>query len=57
MLNIFNSTIVKTNTIEYLDENNHLIFSTCEEEKKHLILQLGVPNAEIALKAAKLVYY
>lgn len=47
----------KLNIIEYKDKNNNTIFSSCEEEKSKLILQLGVPNAEIALKAGKLVYF
>lgn len=43
-------------TIEYYDNKNSLVFQTTEDEKDHLVLQLGVPTPELAVQAAKIVY-
>ena len=42
-------------TIEFYDKKNDLVFQTTEEEKEHLVLQLGVPTGTIAVEAAKIV--
>lgn len=33
-----------------------MVFQTTEEEKDHLVLQLGVPTGTIAVQAAKVMY-
>lgn len=43
-------------TIEYYDNKNSLVFQTTEDEKDHLVLQLGVPTPELAVQAARIVY-
>lgn len=43
-------------TIEFYDKKNELVFQTTEEEKSHLVLQLGAPTGAIAVEAAKVVY-
>ena len=43
-------------TIEFYDKKNELVFQTTEEEKSHLVLQLGAPTGSIAVEAAKVVY-
>lgn len=42
-------------TIEFYDKKNELVFQTTEEEKSHLVLQLGAPTGAIAVEAAKVV--
>ena len=42
-------------TIEFYDRKNELVFQTTEEEKSHLVLQLGAPTGAIAVEAAKVV--
>lgn len=42
-------------TIEYYDKKNDLVFQTTEEEKEHLVLQLGVPTGTLAVQAAKVM--
>lgn len=42
-------------TIDFMDEKNELVFQTTKEEKEHLVLQLGVPTAEFAIAASKIV--
>lgn len=43
-------------TIEFYDKKNDLVFQTTADEKDHLVLQLGVPSGELAIKAANVVY-
>ncbi len=42
-------------SIDYVDGTSSLVYRTCELERGRNVLQLGAPNAEIALAAAKLV--
>lgn len=42
-------------TIDFMDDKNELVFQTTKEEKEHLVLQLGVPTAEFAIAASKVV--
>lgn len=51
---LFNVAVL--GTIEYYDNKNSLVFQTTEDEKDHLVLQLGVPTPELAVQAAKVVY-
>eukprot|EP01134_Creolimax_fragrantissima_P003319 CFRG3319T1 len=41
------------NTIEYLNGDGSVVFSTCSEEKNAVILQLGTSSADRAVKVAK----
>ena len=50
---LFNVAVL--GTIEYYDNKNSLVFQTTEDEKDHLVLQLGVPTPELAVQAAKVV--
>ncbi|XP_042897398.1 tRNA-dihydrouridine(20) synthase [NAD(P)+]-like isoform X2 [Parasteatoda tepidariorum] len=43
------------NTVDFIDEDQNVVFRTCEKEKKSLVLQLGTASPERALKAAKMV--
>lgn len=43
------------NTIDYIDEDQNVVFRTCEKEKKNVVLQLGTCSPDRALKAAKMV--
>ncbi|GFY68400.1 tRNA-dihydrouridine(20) synthase-like [Trichonephila inaurata madagascariensis] len=43
------------NTIDFIDDDQNVVFRTCPTEKKNLVLQLGTASAERALKAAKTV--
>ncbi|KAG8200865.1 hypothetical protein JTE90_015770 [Oedothorax gibbosus] len=43
------------NTVDFIDEDQNVVFRTCEREKPSLVLQLGTASAERALKAAKMV--
>ncbi|CAL1286360.1 unnamed protein product [Larinioides sclopetarius] len=43
------------NTIDFIDEDQNIVFRTCAKEKPNLVLQLGTASPERALKAAKMV--
>ena len=42
-------------TIDYISDEDHVVFRTCKEEKDKLVLQIGTNCPDRALKAAKLV--
>lgn len=42
-------------TTDFIDEDQNVVFRTCEKERSHVVLQLGTCSAERALKAAKMV--
>lgn len=42
-------------TIDYISDEDHVVFRTCKEEKDKLVLQVGTNCPDRALKAAKLV--
>lgn len=42
-------------TIDFIDDNQVVVFRTCQREKDKVILQLGTCNAERALEAALMV--
>ncbi|GFT96562.1 tRNA-dihydrouridine(20) synthase-like [Nephila pilipes] len=43
------------NSIDFIDEDQNVVFRTCAKEKPNLVLQLGTASAERALKAARMV--
>ncbi|GFV41418.1 tRNA-dihydrouridine(20) synthase-like [Trichonephila clavipes] len=43
------------NTIDFIDDDQNVVFRTCTREKRNLVLQLGTASAERALRAAKMV--
>ncbi|XP_035231485.1 tRNA-dihydrouridine(20) synthase [NAD(P)+]-like, partial [Stegodyphus dumicola] len=43
------------NTVDFIDEDQNVVFRTCEKEKRKVVLQLGTCSAERALKAAQMV--
>ncbi|KAK8789884.1 hypothetical protein WA158_006664 [Blastocystis sp. Blastoise] len=44
------------NTVDYTDsKTGQIVFRTSKEERDHLVLQLGTPNADLALQAANIL--
>lgn len=43
------------NTVDYIDEDQNVVFRTCEKEKSKVVLQLGTCSPDRAVKAAKMV--
>ncbi|XP_054710193.1 tRNA-dihydrouridine(20) synthase [NAD(P)+]-like [Uloborus diversus] len=43
------------NTVDFIDDDQNVVFRTCDKEKPKLVLQLGTSSPERALKAFKMV--
>jgi tRNA-dihydrouridine synthase len=43
------------NTIDFVDPEGALVFRTNEEERRHVVFQLGTADPDLALQAAQIV--
>lgn len=43
-------------TVDFVENDETLVFRSCKKEKSHVVFQMGTADPERALKAAKMVY-